>query len=274
MAYRITSATPVTAGRYLSQAQSQVENSLRAIASGSRVSRASDDPAGFAISESLRTQISSTAQAQLNADSAQGMLQTAEGGLNEQNNILIRLRELAVNAASDTIGDDERTYINDEAQQLTSEFDRIAKSTRYGGRNLLTGSGTSYEFQVGAGSGDADVIKFKADTSTTAGDVGIGGLALDDKGSARGALDDIDEAMSKVAGARAQFGATQGRLSHASDALGAQFENLSASRSRVADANVAEESARLAQAQVQQQASVAVMAQANQSSAQALRLLS
>ena len=274
MAYRISSGAPVAAGRYLSQAQTQVESSLRAIASGSRVSRAGDDPAGFAVAESLRAQITGTKQAEMNGEAAQGMLQTAEGALNEQNNILIRLRELAVNSASDTVGETERGYLNEEATQLTAEFDRIAQSTRYGGRQLLTGSGTDYEFQVGSGAGSENVVSFKADADTTSSNAGIGGLDIESKGGARSALDDIDGALEKVAGARANFGAVQGRLQHSVDNLGATFENLSASRSRIADANVAEESSKLAQARVQEQASVAVMAQANQSSAQALRLLS
>src|SRR5687767_1222586 len=126
MAFRIGSGiAPMQAGRFLNKSNEQIEKSLGSLASGSRVVRAGDDAAGFAIAESLRGQIGGTKQAKFNAESATALVQTAEGGLNEQNNILVRLRELAVYAASDTIGDEERSYLDTEFQQLTAEFDRI-----------------------------------------------------------------------------------------------------------------------------------------------------
>ena len=138
MALRIGSNIPsLTAQRYLTKNQRQIEASYRALASGSRLSSPQDDAAGFAISEILRSQVSSLGQAKRNAEDAQAMVQTAEGALNEQNNILVRMRELAVNAASDTIGDKERGYVNDEFSQLLSEFDRIGKSTQFGSKKLL-----------------------------------------------------------------------------------------------------------------------------------------
>jgi flagellin len=268
-----TNTTSMTAGRYLEQAQRQIDKSLVALASGSRITRAGDDAAGFAISESLRGQIGGTKQAKFNAESAVGLVQTAEGGLNEQNNILVRLRELAVYAASDTIGDEERGYLNSEFGGLTEEFDRIAKSTRYGNKQLLTGTGQEFEFQVGAFKGPENLIKFKLDANTTASDVGIDDLGVSSKGDARDALDSLDSAIQKVAGTRATFGAMQSRLQHASDVLSVQAENLDAARGHIIDVDAAEESSKLAQAQIQQQAGSAVIAQANQSAGRALRLL-
>ena len=273
MSFRVSSVGPASVNQYIGQAQTSIEDSIRKIASGSRVSRPSDDPAGFAVSENLRTQIRSTAQAGQNAQNAQSILQTAEGGLNEQGNILGRLRELAVNAASDTVGDTERGYLNTEFTQLSQEFDRIAKSTKYGDRELLTGSGQDLEFQVGAGATESDVVKFKMDVNTTASKAGIGGLTIDDKGSARGALENIDSAMETVNGARANFGAAQSRLQYSIDNLGSSFESLSAARSTVADTDIAAETTKLARAQMQQQASVSVAAQANQSAGRVLQLL-
>lgn len=274
MAFRIASQTvPIAAGRYLSKAQQQIDKSLGALASGSRVVRAGDDAAGFAIAESLRGQLGGTKQAKFNAESAVSLVQTAEGGLNEQNNILVRLRELAVYSASDTIGDEERGFLDTEFQQLVEEFDRIAKSTRYGNKQLLTGSGEQYEFQVGAFQGEENVIRFKLDANTTSSDVGVSGLDIADKSSARGSLGDLDEAMIKIAGTRATFGAMQSRFQHAIDALGVQAENLEAARSHIVDVDMAEEVSKLAQAQILQQAGTSVIAQANASSARALRLL-
>lgn len=274
MSFRIgSSVVPLVASRHLENANNQVQKSMMAIASGSRIVRAGDDAAGFAIAESLRGQLAGTKQAKFNAESASSMVQTAEGGLSEQNNILVRLRELAVYAASDTVGEDERGYLNEEFQQLTQEFDRIARSTRYGNKQLLTGSGEKFEFQVGAFRGPENVIKYSLDANTTADDVGIDGLEVSDQSSASSALDDIDSAMMKVASARAGFGAIQSRLEHATNALAAQAENIDAARGHIMDADIAEEVSKLAQAQILQSAGMSVVAQANASSAKALQLL-
>ena len=124
-----------------------------------------DDAAGFAIAESLRGQAASLRQAKQNASNATGLIQVAEGGLNEQNNILIRLRELAVQSASDTVGEDERAFLDTEFQNLTAEFNRIAETTTYGRKQLLTGTNVEYEFHLGAGSTDSDVVRYKLDAT-------------------------------------------------------------------------------------------------------------
>jgi flagellin len=274
LAFRIGSnVVPIQAARYLTKANQQIEKSLGSLASGSRIVRAGDDAAGFAIAEGLRGQVGGLKQAKFNAESATSLVQTAEGGLNEQNNILVRLRELAVYAASDTIGDEERGYLDNEFQQLTQEFDRIAKSTRYGNKQLLTGTNEQFEFQVGPFQGAENVIKYKLDANTTASDVGIDGLEISDQDSAGSALEDIDGAMTHVAAARAGFGAMQSRFQHAIDALGVQAENLEEARGHIVDVDMAEEVSKLAQAQILQQAGTSVIAQANTSSMRALRLL-
>lgn len=274
MSYRIsTNTTAMAASRYLDAAQRQIDKSLQSLASGSRVVHAGDDAAGFAIAESLRGQLGGAKQAKFNAESAQGLVQTAEGGLSELNNILVRMRELAVYSASDTIGDDERGFLNTEYKGLTEEFDRIAKSTRYGNKNLLTGTGEEFQFQVGAFKGPENVINFTLDANTTASDVGIDGSEISSKSNALSSLSDIDGAMLKVAGARSTFGAMQSRLQHTIDALGVQAENLDAARGHIVDVDAAEESTKLAQAQMIQQAGVAVVAQANQNANRAIRLL-
>jgi flagellin len=274
VSFRIASnVVPIQAARNLTQAQTDLDRSLSALSSGSRINRAGDDAAGYAIAESLRGQVGGTKQAQFNARTAENLIQTAEGGLSEQNNILVRLRELAVYAASDTIGDEERGYLDNEFQQLSSEFDRIAKSTRYGNKELLTGSGENFEFQVGAYKGPENIVTFKLDADTTGSAVGIAGLDVESKSSARSALDDLDEAITKVAGVRATFGGVQSRLEHTQNALSVQAENLEAARSNIMDVDAAEESTKLAQAQVRQEAAISVIAQANSANSRVLRLL-
>jgi flagellin len=274
VSFRINSSvTALMANRQLGIAQRQIDHALGALSSGSRIVNAGDDAAGFAISESLRGQRGGIKQAKFNAESATGLVQSAEGGLNEQNNILVRLRELAVYAASDTIGDDERGFLNTEFEQLTDEFDRIAKSTRFGSKQLLTGSGEQFEFQVGAFKGPENVIKFQLDANSTADDIGLSGLAVDGKGAALDTLDTLDQAIVKISGIRSTFGAMQSRLQHAIDNLGVQEENIASAQSHIVDADVAEETSNLASAQIRQAVSTSVVAQANQSNARALQLL-
>jgi flagellin len=275
MAYRISSSntSSLTAERYLDKAQRQVENSLGRLASGTRILQAGDDAAGFAISESLRGQLTGNKQAKFNAENAISLVQTAEGGLNEQNNILIRLRELAVYSASDTLGDDERTLVNNEFQQLVAEFDRIAKSTRFGSKDLLVGDDQNYEFQVGAYKGPENVIQFKLDANTTASNVGITGLDVSDKDDARDSISSVDDAIYKVASTRANLGAAQSRFQYAIDNLSTQAENIQAARSIYTDTDYAEEAANLAQGKILQEAGISVLAQANGDTNRIMRLI-
>lgn len=269
-----TNVASIAAQRYLAKAQRESEKSLQALASGSRVAQPANDPAGFAIGERLRGQVSGIRQAKFNAESAQSLIQTAEGGLNEQNNILVRLRELAVYSASDTVGDDERGFLNTEFQQLSAEFDRIARSTRYGAKTLLTGTGEEFVFQIGAYKGEENNLKFKLESDTTASNVGIEGLDISDQDEAADSLEEIDDALLKVAGARATFGAVQSRLQYSIDHLAASAENLEAARSQITDADLAEETSKLARNRIIQDAGVLVLAQANSDGGRVSRLLS
>jgi flagellin len=274
MSLRINSnIASLSAQRYLAKNARDATESFKALSSGSRLSSPQNDAAGFAISELLRSQVSGTKQAKKNSETAVALVQTAEGALNEQNNILVRLRELAVNAASDTIGDDERGFLNSEFEQLVSEFDRIAKSSRFGTKELLSGSGEEFSFQVGANKGPENIIEFKLDADTQASTIGIDGLSVDSQDSAEDALETIDEAVIKVAGVRSTLGAVQSRFNYAIDNLAVQRENLENSRSIIADTDVAEEVSKLARAQVLQESGMAVLAQANGYSRNILKLI-
>lgn len=250
-----------------------VNDSMRAITSGSRVSRASDDPASFAISESLKGQLAGVKQATYNAENAQSMMQTAEGALNQQNNILIRLRELSVQGASDTLGDKERELIDVEFQQLSGELNRIAESTRFGNKSLLNGESATYEFQVGPNGNEHDVIAFNLDSDTTAGGLNMDDVEVTDQSGAIDALESIDGAMEKLSGVRAKFGAFQSRLNYTVDNLGAQSEGLEEARSTIADTDVAEEMSKLTQSQIKQDMSTAMLAMSNQNAQRVLSLL-
>lgn len=246
---------------------------MRALASGTRIVNAGDDAAGFAIAETLRGQAASLRTAKQNADNAVGLIQVAEGGLNEQNNILIRLRELAIQSASDTVGDEEREFLDVEFQQLAQEFDRIAETTRYGNKKLIAGDSTEYEFHLGTGGSPDDIVKYKLDADTRAATVGVSGMGVASQDEARDLLQGIDEGLMAVASARAGFGAIQSRLQIASSNLDQQHENVRAARSRLIDTDVAFETSEMVQGQVQQDFGLAVLAQANMNPQRALRLL-
>jgi flagellin len=274
MGLRISTNMPsISAQRVLQVQQKRMEHSTQALASGSRIVQAADDAAGLAISESLKGQIRGIAQARNNAFNAGSAIQVSEGGLNEINNILIRLRELGIQGASDNIGDKERGFLNQEAQQLIQESDRIAKTTRFGDKLLLDGSGGEQVFHVGAFAGEENQIKYSLSTDARASELGIDGISVEDKGSARESLATVDEALGKIGAMRANFGSIQSRLNATVSNLDIQYENLSAANSRIRDTDIAKETSEIASAQILQQAAVGVLAQANQFPSMALKLI-
>jgi flagellin len=274
MSLRInTNMASISARKSLDIQQERTDHALRALSSGSRITRAADDAAGLAISQKLGSEVRGLAVARRNSENAVSFIQVGEGGLNEINNILVRLKELGVQSASDTLGDEEREFVDVEAQQMIAEVDRIANSTKFGSTNLLNGDSNKLEFQVGTGNTENDQISFKSNANATASSLNIKGLGFDSKSGAREALEYLDEALTKVGGMRANFGALQNRLDATIRNLDTQQENFAAASSRIKDADIAHETAELASAQVLQQASVSMLAQANQSTANALRLI-
>jgi len=268
-----TNIASISAQRVLGVQQKRAEHAAQAIASGSRIVHASDDAAGLAISENIRGQVRGIAQARNNAFQAVSAIQVSEGGLTEVTNILVRLRELGVQAASDHIGDRERGFLNLEAKSLVEEADRIAKTTVFGDKRLLDGSGGTMEFQVGSFAGDENIIKYDLSSNATADEIGITNVEMTEKGSARGSLQMVDEALVKVSAMRANFGAIQSRLDSTVSNLDVQYENLSAANSRIKDADIAKETAEMTSANILQQASVSVLAQANQFPQVAMKLV-
>lgn len=276
MSLRIATNVPsITAQRSLDGNQKTMDKSMGQLASGSRITKAADDAAGLSISEGMKGQIRSFKQALRNTNDGVSLLQVAEGGLGEISNIFTRMRELGIQAASDTIGDNERGFINQEVTQLMQEVDRIAGSTKFGSKNLLNGDGETFDFQVGInGSGETDVISFNSSESdATASSLGVSGIDFSDKQGAQDALAILDEAQNKVNGYRANIGALQNRLSSTTENLGIQIENLSVANSRIRDTDVAESTADMTKSNILLNASTAVLAQANEVPKQALRLL-
>jgi len=247
---------------------------MERLSSGYRINKSMDDVAGLAISESMKGQIRALGQAERNAQDGISFVQVAEGGLNESSNILNRIRELSTQAASDTIGAKERSFVDIEVQQLKQELDRIARTTEYVGTNLLDGSAKKLDFHVGMRGDEKNVISFDAgQANATIGALGINGVGVKSKDSAKSTLDVIDDAIAKVASMRANFGAIQSRMSMSVNNLSTYRENLSAANSRIKDADMAEEAANLARTNILQQAGVATLAQANVSNNLALKLL-
>lgn len=260
-------------------AMSRVENaksdSLAKLSSGTRINKAGDDAAGLAISEKLKANIRGSQQATRNAGDGISLIQTAEGGLNEVSNILIRLRELSVQSASDTVGDTERKFADLEFQNLTQEVDRIAASTQFNGKTLLTGQGDTLDFQVGI-MNDAknDRLSYRPqDSSAKTSDLGIEGLGVMTKVNAQENLEKIDNAINGINGNRASLGALQNRLQSTISNLETRTENLAAANSRIRDTDVAAESAELAKNNILSAASVSVLSQANSSGSGALKLI-
>lgn len=270
-----TNVASLNAQRNLSSTRINMNRSLEKLSSGQRINRAGDDAAGLAISENLKAQIRGLGQAERNAEDGISLVQIAEGALGEVSNILIRLRELSVQAASDTIGATERKFLNVEFEQLTSEVDRIANSTEFNRVPLLNGTGAVFDIQIGTRN---DPISDRLTFDASSADVNVAALGLNlasvaDKISAQNSLSSIDQAIVSVSGIRADFGALQNRLQSTINNIAVSIENLSAANSRVRDTDIAAETAELTKQNILMTAGTSVLAQANASTKNALNLI-
>jgi len=300
-----TNVQSLTAQRHMGLAGKAMAKQTEKLSSGYRINHGADDAAGFAISEVLGADIRSLAQSRRNANDAVSMIQTAEGGLDEINNIMVRLRELSVQSASDTLGVRERRYLNEEFMALKDEVDRIAISTEFTGTRLLAGNAelpeelrkfhnaSPLEVQVGkdyfAASDSLEAynpinvlrLSFDDFNATTQGEGSLNlgnsqnseGTRIDTKVAAQNSIMQINKAMESIASYRGTLGAVQNRLESTDRNLGVQIESLSAARSRIRDADFAAESAEFTQQSILQQAGASVLAQANQLPQIALKLL-
>lgn len=270
-----TNTASLNAQRNLMGTKLALDKSLERLSSGYRINRAGDDAAGLAISENLKAQIRGLKQASRNAQDGVSLVQVAEGSLNEISSILIRLRELSVQAASDTIGPVERQFLNVEYDQLVSEIDRIADGTEFNGTQLLSGTGSVLDFQVGTRN-DPNIDRLSFDSSkadANAAALGVNLTSVADKASAQNSLSALDSAIVSVSAMRADFGAIQNRLQSTISNLAVSVENMAAANSRIRDVDVAEETAELTRNNILLNAGTSVLAQANTSAQTALNLL-
>jgi flagellin len=277
MGLRIHTNVPaLIAQRNLRITRNNLDHNLERLSSGLRINHAGDDAAGMANAEMLRAQLRGLSQAERNAQDGISVIQITEGSLSEVSNILIRMREIAVQAASDTIGPSERGFLNIEFQQLLEEIDRIANGTEYNHVKLLNGSSSHFEVQVGTGNNpNIDRIRLfdgsKSDVNTVALNINL--TEVSNKLNAQNSLESIDIALERVNAIRAHFGAIQNRLQSTINNISIQKENISAAMSRIRDADMAEEMTELTKNQILMQAGTSILSQANSSVKSALSLL-
>jgi flagellin len=274
----LTNTSSLNAQRNLSNTGKALSANFGRLSSGMRINTAGDDAAGLAISERMKSQVRSMSQAERNANDGISLLQTAEGALNENSGILIRMRELGMQSANGTLGQGERDALQTEFSALASEIGRIANVTQFNGRNLLDGSTATFTFQVGinttAGQDtiDASMQRMTAANYGTTG-TDLTGLDVSSVTGATAALTALDTSITDTSTARANLGATQNRLQVTVTNLQSARENLSAANSRIRDVDVAEESAAMTRNNILSQAGMAVLSQANQLPSMALSLL-
>jgi flagellin len=270
-----TNVASVNAQRNLRGTNLDMRKAMERLSSGSRINRAGDDAAGLAISENLKAQIRGYNMAMRNSEDGISLVQVAEGGLNETSNILSRLRELGIQAASDTIGTAERGFLDVEYQSLLNEIERVSQATEFNNTKLLNGTTPAMDLQVGIRNiPGVDRITFDASKSNaTVSALGLLELNVRDKVQAQSSLQQIDQAIQKVAAVRADYGALQNRLQATINNLGVSVENLSAANSRIRDADMAVETAEMTRNNIMLQAGISVLGQANTSNQMALKLL-
>ncbi|MEY4408609.1 MAG: hypothetical protein RL345_3075 [Chloroflexota bacterium] len=273
----------ISAQRNLTSTQGSFFKAIEQLSSGLRINKAADDAAGLAVSEKLKNQVRGLNQAQRNAQDGISLLQTAEGALNETHSLLGRMRELAVQSASDTLSNADRLHIQDEVNQLLSEVDRIANSTQFNKISLLNNSGSTTDVllhvganhETGSGTNDNEITVSLngSDTAALGVDALAGAVSLTTQSGANSAISALDTAIETVSMTRGQIGAYQNRLDSMINSLGVASENAGAANSRIRDADVAKSVSEMVRTQILQQSTMAVLAQANQAPQMALQLL-
>jgi len=268
-----TNIASINAQRNTAQVTTRLARNYQRLSTGLRISTAADDAAGLAISERLRSQVRSLAQASRNANDGISLVQVGEGALNEVSNILVRLRELAIQSANGSSSTADKNTIKEEFDSLVNEINRIAQSTEFNGIRLLDGSASTVTFQVGintaAGIDSLNVSLTPALVTT----LGLNSVDVGSGGSTSFAITQIDSAINSVSQLRGRFGSLQNRLQSTIANLGVASESLSAAESRIRDVDVAYETAELTRNNILQQASISILSQANAQPQSALQLL-
>ena len=264
--------TAMNSNRMLGLTTKTQSKSTEKLSSGYKVNRAADDAAGLAISEKMRRQIRGLTQASANAQDGISAVQTAEGAMNEVHDMLQRMNELAVKSANGTNQSEDQSYINSEVQALISEIDRVANSTTFNEQNLLDGSFTGKNLQVGSENKTNNLITLTID-GISASKIGINAVTVSSQGDAQKAIDTIKTALTSVNKMRSDLGAIQNRLEHTINNLDNVVENTTAAESQIRDTDMATEMVRYSNNQILAQAGQAMLAQSNQANQGVLSLL-
>jgi len=275
-----TNTTSLGVQKNLNRASDALSTSMARLSSGLKINSAKDDAAGLQIATRMTSQIRGQTMAIKNANDGISIAQTAEGAMQEQTNILQRMRELAVQSRNDTNSEDDRIALNKEFAQMSDELTRIAESTQLNGKNLLDGSAGVMTFQVGSNTGASNQITIALDSgfdaatlSVDSGTIVISGDSAAIEAAFSAAVTAIDAALQTINSSRADLGASQNRLTSTINNLQNINENAEAARGRVQDTDFAAETAQLTKQQTLQQASTSVLAQANQLPSAVLKLL-
>jgi flagellin len=272
MSVRTNIAGMMAAGQ-LGKTQKGLAESLEKVSSGLRINRAADDAAGLGVSTTLETAVIGTQQAMRNTNDGISIIQTTESATEEVTDMLQRMRELAIQSASGTLADEERSYISDEFNQLRSEISRISSVTEFNGIALTDGTTGTLSVQVGINNNAESRIDISLVNLTTAG-LGVGTMALGSVTNARAAIDIIDTALTSVNSARSTLGAVQNRLDSALNNSQFYMEALSAAKAQISDTDYATETSNLTKLQIMQQAGTASLAQAKNINQSVVSLLS
>lgn len=264
------------AQRYVQQhTEERVKEDMK-LSSGERIVRSSDDPAGLAISEKMRSKIRSNSQAERNTNDSISLLQVAEGSLNTMQAIASRLRELSMQSASDTVSDMDRSVIDKEFQHMKNEIERLTVSTSFNGNNILKNADSVYDLQIGVNA-DKNLDRLRYDMGKvmdSKNNFGIQHINLRSKESSRESLSAIDKMMSEISGSRAQLGSMSNRMNSVIQNLQVSRENLSSSNSKIRDADIAKEAANKAKISIAQSASMALLKMSNDEPGAILKLIS
>ncbi|MCC2962021.1 flagellin FliC [Massilia sp. IC2-278] len=266
-----TNLSSINAQRNLTKSNNELSTSMQRLSSGLRVNSAKDDAAGMSIATKMDSQIRGMSQASRNANDGISMIQTADGALSNISDALQRMRELAVQGANDTNGDDEWSNINTEISALNTEIGRIASDTKFNGTSLLTASSVTKSIQVGADSGQKIEVSFGANTAYAG--LSAASISITDASSASAAISAIDDALKALNTERSSLGTAQNRMGYAISNLATSVENQSAAKSRITDTDYASETSKLSRAQILQQAGTAMLAQANSAPNSVMSLL-
>ncbi|MET0968277.1 MAG: flagellin [Tardiphaga sp.] len=268
-----TNTAANSAVRYLNINSAQESSSLAKLSSGSKITSASDDAAGLAISTRISSDVTTLQQAATNASQATSILQTADGGASNISDILSRMKSLASESSSATVTDSSRAYLNSEFTSLSSEVDSIATGTRYSGQSLLDGTSTfasGASIMVGSSASDTITVTLSSLKATT---LGISALDISTQTGATSALTTLDTAIDKVSTARANIGAQESRFNFSASSISTQSQNLQSANSAITDVDIASEQAKLSSAEVKTQAAVSAESAANQMPQYLLKLL-